>query len=69
MEEGPASEEEEAVEAMEEDGRMPGTDLALYGAYLPAAPGCSAQQSSGTRCTLPHGGPLPAGLARAFTRH
>jgi hypothetical protein len=31
--EGPGSEEEEEeAEAMEEDGRMPGTDLALYGA-------------------------------------
>ncbi len=28
--EGPGSEEDEA-EAMDEDGRMPGTDLALYG--------------------------------------
>ena len=31
--EGPGSEEEEAAEAMDEDGRMPGTDLALYGGW------------------------------------
>lgn len=36
MEEGPASGEDEEAEAMEEDGRMPGTDLALYGAHLVA---------------------------------